>query len=145
MTNHLADFYAVTMTSLYRITSEQNHSLPVFTKIAARPGSTSTCHVGTRIEGWDKPFIRVWGNCIQLCNGWFESHHSANYVPKLVALFVDEVQARTCLQIQTCAVLDLRWREQTLEVLYKLGESHPIIHILWDTFPSEYVWAPDTC
>lgn len=142
MIEHLERFFAVTATSLYVAISSDGRETgrpPVLEKLALREGATSKVKVGAKYAGWDEPFFRIRKGFFQLCCGWEDSHHEAYTPTKVVALFLNEDEARECLKIQDSCPLDPRWHKQTLEALRAIGHDHPTFRVCWDDFPDEYL------
>ena len=140
MSKPLKQFYAVSQTSLYVAISEgEFEKAPILMKLDETPGAVSKASVAVRHVGWDSPFFRIRGHFLQLCCGWDDSHHEEYSMSPLVALFLDENEARRCLMMENTEILDGRWRKQTLEVLRSIGDDHPVFNVWWDEFPPDYI------
>ena len=131
----LKEFFAVTETSVYRVTMED--SLPaVATKISLR--GSSRVAVGEKFSG---PMLAI---CNQLITyipegGGLTSFQrniesvntrwwTGNSSP-IVALFKDEKSALECSSQKDLKPCDERCLKETIEVLRAIGESHPAFSI----------------
>lgn len=132
-------FFVVTKTSLYAIEyGDVKDGILCMTKLAQRDGLVSKRPVGRRIEGWDSPFFVIRRDCLQLCNGWEDEHHHADYTTYPIAFFINEAEALACLREPGGERFDRRWREQTCQVLAQIGNSHPFFRVSWDDLPPEF-------
>lgn len=132
------DFFAVTRTSVYRVTDQkdENHT-PIVEKIALR--GTSAVSVGERLKDGGLVGITRWGGIIL----YDEDHYSKSrkrplrpeevnivfwggHTSPVVALFLKEDEAMNCFNSENLQDRDQRWREQTEEVLTAIGDSHPV-------------------
>jgi hypothetical protein len=151
-------FYAVTMTSVYRVVGH-GEDAPYLEKIALRD-SSSTVGISTKVSngtmvsigenlnlfvpegsGRTSPMSTVEREIARVNTSYWGGHTS-----KVVALFLDGAEALACNAQEELIANDSRWRAQTIEVLRAIGDNHMYFSItawnnLWLLPPSEW-WQP---
>lgn len=134
MLNH---FFAVTMTSIYEVKDRQGNLSPFVKKIVN--SGKSTIPVGVTIEGGTMlsiglqliVFIPEGGGItsFQRQAGQVNTRFWGGLTSFVVALFLNENEARACLGSDDIESCDPRWIEKTKEVIDKIGEEHPVFSI----------------
>jgi hypothetical protein len=137
----LAQFFAVTITSIYKVVAIDEHHQPYAEKIALR--GKSSMPVGSKIDN---------GSMIAICHRLqifipeghglmspltsYERHiESVNTrywgggTTPIVALFLTEEEARQCFAEPNPEPCDKRWLDSTKKVLQMVGEDHPTITV----------------
>lgn len=142
----LPEFFAVTLTSLYRVRHAGAADAEVV-KIALR--GKSSIAVGERLNtspmmvavcqslqmfiperyGLMHPLAGIQREVAMVNTRYWGGCSSA-----IVALFFDEKDARTCLASDALVAADLRWVDSTRAVLAAIGDNHPSFTI--SHFPS---------
>lgn len=137
----LAVFFAVTVTSVYRVVADNGQGHPFAEKIALK--GESKLLVGHKIQ--DGMMIAI-ARCLQ---AYIPEGHSTvssqtsverrleqvntmwwrTGTSPIVALFLSEEDARTCFEQLDLVPCDPRWLDQTKEVIVAVGEEHPTITV----------------
>jgi len=139
LVQHLQCFWAVTVTSLYRIDAfgGQNR-LPVAEKVAMR--GESSVAVGACL-GNDYPRLSIGRQLIwfipegggmtslQFDVGLVNTRYWGPHTSEVVALFLEEGSARECFQTGDCYPADSRWHKQTKEVLEAICSDHTTLSV----------------
>lgn len=129
----LKEFFAVTQTSVYLVSSEKDEKgVPIVEKIALR-GPSAVAKGGRLHNG---QFVGIMKDQINLYfaeyrNGrperpeYVSTSHWGGHTSPVSALFLDRQAALRCFRFkrQDC---DLRWRKETEEVLAAIGDDHPV-------------------
>jgi len=112
------EFYAVTLTSIYHVKDRDSDddARPVAEKIALK--GESRLPVGYKIKGGDT--IAIW-DVLSSCDGTGRCSHSSS----IVALFREELSARACYEAENLKPHDVRWQEETSQMLAEVGPNHP--------------------
>ncbi len=134
----LHEFFAVTQTSVYRVSDERGeNNWPIVEKIALK--EESKLPVGGRLQ--DGYLVGVMGGRLSGIVLYDQDHprpgsvqppemvNTAFYgggTSRLVALFLEKEAAIKCHNSENPQPLDPRWRKQTNEVLSAIGDSHPV-------------------
>jgi hypothetical protein len=128
----LKEFFAVTTTSLYRVVAFGKDNYPYAEKLALH--GNSKVLVGSILKG--DPMLAVAKNL-----QFFYPHRNARDVAfvnnaywgagtsLIVALFLNEKEARDCFEGSNLLPCDERWIKQTKEVLEKIGDNHPNLSV----------------
>ena len=129
----LKKFFAVTLTSIYSVTSDTGRGgWPEITKLAynctgGEPYDTKYCgplvSVGRNIVTYS-PIIDEEGHPVRNIDDipqsyWFQ------HTSLVVALFIKEEEARDCFQEKNLKSLDSRWCRNTRDVLSEIESTHP--------------------
>lgn len=146
----LHEFYAVTLTSIYRVRDARDeYGWPMVEKIGRR--ARSYLPIGGRLEngyfvGIRKSGLVLYHTEVTLTGGSEDRarpEEVSRYLwgtstSKIVALFLTEREARDCLAAVDRQGCDARWRAQTEAVLAAIGDDHPVFILSVDdpiTFP----------
>ena len=124
------EFYAVTVTSVYRVTDKTDElGVPIVEKIALN--SNSRVAIGERLRGGTRVCVSPDG--IILYNENNENHPSPNggRTSPIIALFLDRERAMECLESEKS---DSRWEEETKKVLNRIKDN-PVFIISYDRGP----------
>ena len=131
----LHEFFAVTITSVYRVTDQkEEHDWPIVEKIELK--GQSKIPVGGRLLNGH--FIGITPDRIFL----YDEDHPRSDGKRLdplrvntafwgggtspiVALFLNKEEAISCLKADNLRQCDARWRKQTGETLKVIGKEHP--------------------
>ena len=142
-------FYAVTQTSVYRVTQEQGENgWPIVEKVAKRRG-VKTSDIGMRLKLGRVVAITGHSDGIMLYdsigsrgNGLPQYPESLNTLVSrggktspVTALCTVKREAERCLQSNFQESWDLHWQAYTIPVLRKIGPNHPV----WTVSQ----WVPD--
>ena len=135
------EFFAVTKTSVYRVSDERGeNNWPIVEKIALRGESKTS--VGCRLR--NGCLVGIMGGKLSGIYLYDQDHprHGSVQPPEmvnngffggrashLVALFLEKEAAIKCSDSKDPQPLDPRWREQTNEVLNAIGNDHPVFII----------------
>ncbi|MDD5341139.1 MAG: hypothetical protein PHC97_01740 [Patescibacteria group bacterium] len=134
-------FYAVTGTSIYEVYAKDENGHPYAVKIELK--GESKVQKGERVNGGTMLAIATnlqfyinegrgllspqtsFERRLEYVNtGWWRGGTS-----KIVALFLNEQEARCCFEEPDLKPCDPRWLVKTKEVIEKIGEEHPTISI----------------
>jgi len=124
---HLKVFFAVTTTSLYRIEWKDNLPSPIVQKIAMV--GKSQVPVGQIVQGgynlgiMDRGLV-LYGTDRELPEMVNTAYWGGGTSP-IVGLFLQEDEARVCLNSGELTPLNPRWRQQTEATLEAIGDDHP--------------------
>ena len=137
--NWLNTFWAVTASSLFQAHIYGEGEIPRVTKIAGRD-STSEFPVGETMTNGTMLaickrlvlFIPEGGGAyssmqrelVKVNTGYWGGHTS-----ELVAVFLNEEDARICYSAKALRHLDPRWQARTIETLRTIGKDHPYCSI----------------
>ncbi len=120
------EFYAVTRHSVYHVKDNDGDGFPFAEKIGGKSP------IGKRIEG--RTTIAIAKRLISYNDP--SQTEGAEAVKKLleqtstiVALFKDRVAALECSALNSIEPCDLRWIDQTREVVNEIGENHPTFEV----------------
>lgn len=133
------EFYAVTETSVYRVSSlKDSRGTPIVEKIALRGKSARP--VGDRLHGGS--LVGIMKVCIVLYDedyspfsGPRKRHQRpeevniafwGEYTSPISALCLKRDEAMMCLHSKDLKNCDPRWRTETEEVLKCIGDHHPV-------------------
>ena len=132
----LAKFFAVTATSLYKVAASGEDHCPYAFKLNLR--GNSKIAPGKRISG---PMMAVAKHLqfyvpdghtmLSVATSFERDLEKVNTrwwlgrTSPIVALFLDEAEARKCFDFSGHKPCDPRWRKQTLEVIGAIGDDHP--------------------
>lgn len=132
-------FYAVTLTSVYKVKYRRNSTdpSPVATKIALK--DESSISIGSELENGTmiaithqlQAYIPEGGGItsfqrkIEDVNTYYWGGHSS----AIVALFTNKIEALKCLKQKDFKPCDPRWVNETKKVIEKIGDSHPSFYI----------------
>jgi len=131
----LGHFFAVTLTSVYRVVVEGEREAPYLLKIARRAASRK--QVGSAIS--NGTMVSVGKQLIMFVPEGAGGAHTTvqreinnvntrywgGNTSSVVALFLLENEALACNRADNPVALDPRWLKQTKEVLWAIGDSHP--------------------
>ena len=135
----LEEFFAVTKTSVYRVSSQKDEKgFPVVEKIALR--GESAVPVGGRLHnghlvGIMKTEINLYYEDYSPFSGRREQpqrpeevniHYWGGHTSPIVALFLNKEEAMSCFNSENQKNCDPRWRKQTEETLGAIGDNHPV-------------------
>ncbi len=133
----LKEFYAVTMTSVYRALIDGSMGSPALTKIAARDRSRVV--IGGKINNGSmlsvgmylKLFIPEGGGTTSFKReiGLVNTKYWGGGTSAVVALFLTKEDALACNEAQEHRPCDPRWRKETVDVLRAIGKNHPYCSI----------------
>ncbi len=138
----LQEFFAVTVSShsrsVYRVNCGPPGHKPVVTKIALRGESGITigrCLAGGSLVGITKAGLQLYDHGADFLgqertrreraeevNEFFHGGHTS----PVVALFLTRAGADDCFLTEDLMPSDLRWRQETEEVLKAIGDEHPV-------------------
>ncbi len=130
----LREFFAVTETSVYRISSERDEKgWPIVEKIALR--GESAVKLGGRLHNGH--FVGIMKDEINLYDAvWREGRpqrpdevnivHWGGHTSPIVGLFLNRKEAMRCFKSKNQKNCDSRWRKQTEETLKAIGDNHPV-------------------
>lgn len=132
-------FYAVTLTSIYRVNDRRNKDdpFPVAKKIALR--GESEISVGEELQNGSmiaittqlQAYIPEGGGMtsfqrkIEMVNTRWWGGHSSD----IVALFTTKKKAVDCFAHSDLEPCDTRWIEDTKKVVKRIGENHPSFEV----------------
>lgn len=131
-------FFAVTTTSVYSVTDERDdQGYPIVQKIAIKKGKNSKIPIGGRLKNGRLVGIQADGIVLydedhprpgrrqdpEGVNTAFWGGHTS----PVVALFLKEDEARTCLNSKDLEKCDPRWEIQTKKVLSLIKDDHPVL------------------
>lgn len=132
-------FYAVTLTSIYRVNDRRNKDdpSPVAKKIALK--GESEISVGEELQNGSmiaittqlQAYIPEGGGMasfqrkIEMVNTRWWGGHSSD----IVALFTTKKKAVDCFAQSDLEACDTRWIEDTKKVVKKIGENHPSFEV----------------
>lgn len=139
----LEQFFAVTLTSLYRVSAEKDKNIPIVEKISKR--APSKIEVGEMLRGGYE--VGILDDSIIL----FTSSPSRNdrdpirvniafwggNTSPIVALFLEEKDARICLESGSQNRWDPDYIDNTKETLRAIGKNHPVF-IISESVPVKY-------
>jgi len=139
---HLKEFFAVTMNSVYKVAAYGEDDCPYAEKIAASKNGGSI-KLGDRID--NAPMMAI---ARRLQFYYPESHSIISPVmgeerrlehvntawwrggtSSIVALFLKEKGAMYCFEQKNLKPCDKRWVDKTKEVMKKVGDEHPNVTI----------------
>lgn len=137
-TKMLHEFFAVTFTSVYRVTDayQEDGLTPIVEKIALRGGSEIS--VGEKLVRSTLPrhhvvYLSSEGITIfdasANASGCMEAattRHQGGRTSPIVGLFLDQNEAMKCFALGSRINLDPRWQPQTEAVMTKIGSEHPV-------------------
>ncbi len=135
----LERFFAVTTTSIYEVNDGGGvRHLPVVKKIALRGRSdiivggtleaAGMVSVGSQIITFIPQAISsvtTGDPCVQRELGLVNPRYRGGNTSSVVALFLTEAEARSCLDQNSDVVCDPRWLKQTETVIAAIGDNHP--------------------
>lgn len=107
----LNQFYAVTLTSLYKVVAKDGSGRPFAEKLARR--GESDLPVGKRLRSVA---------CILISDHLALSEGKTS---DLVALFTNQKEARRCHREKRLKPFDRRWKKETQAVFNRIGDNHP--------------------
>ena len=135
------EFFAVTKTSVYRVSDERGeNNWPIVEKIALRGESETP--VGGRLR--NGCLVGIMGGKLSGIYLYDQDHPRRGSVQppemvnnvffgsrtsRLVALFLEKEAAIKCSDSNDPRPLDPRWRKQTNETLNAIGDDHPVFII----------------
>ena len=144
----LQEFFAVTMTSVYRVGAIKNeHRQPTVEKIALRGGSVigiGSQLTGGSVVGITKLGILLYQQDYDPFSGRkrlqrpeeVNTTYWGGMTSSIVALFLDRDEALACFnELADCICLtncDPQWQEKTEAVLMAIGNGHPVFIISAD-------------
>jgi len=127
------EFFAVTMTSVYRITDQKDKDgIPIVEKIALR--GKSKIPIGGRLKHGS--LVGISRDRICLYHGKSSQRlrleEVTNYnwggtTSPIAALFLAKEEARNCFSTLDLKCCDPRWRKQTEEVITAIGDNNPVL------------------
>jgi len=130
----LDTFFAVTLTSLYRVTVEGGK--PCVEKVALH--GESKIGVGEKLI--PEPMLSI-GTQLWMFNpqgpagefqrefGCVEARQCGPHTSMIIGLFKEEEVARYCFEQRSFHLADPRWFLETREVLDEIGDDHPVFSI----------------
>jgi len=130
----LKEFFAVTLTSIYKVVSSNEKGQPEMEKLAIRPQTHSKVVVGRKMGG---PMISIGRQLISFepvgegitsverelgkVNEWYWLNNTSF----VAALFLNEKDEVEYFTHNTPVVCDPVARDKTMEVLAAIGKDHP--------------------
>lgn len=148
----LHEFFAVTQTSVYRVSDEKGeNNWPIVEKIALK--GESKLPVGGRLR--NGCLVGIMGGKLSGIILYDQDHPRPGSIQppemvntnfygggtsRLVALFLEKETAIECLDSENPQPLDPRWQRQTKEVLNAISNSHPVFIVSRSegfTFPED--------
>jgi hypothetical protein len=134
----IEEFYAVTETSAYQVSSEKDSdNTPIVEKIDMV--GKSMVSIGDRLHGGSLVGIMKDGLVLYLEDyKWFSKHERpqrpedvsiafwGGRTSPIVALCLKKDDALTCLHSKGLKRCDPSWRKETEEVLQKISDDHPV-------------------
>lgn len=139
METSLNRFFAVTTTSLYIVSWSGGASSPVAEKLDLCQGKRSRIPVGDKLVG-DVAFLIP--SCLEMfvvydeeapAERRTEPETRGNTSP-IIALFLEEERARSCLATTRLRRRDKRWKTETEAVLTAIGPNHPVFILSTEWF-----------
>ena len=125
------EFFAVTRTSVYRVTDEEGENgWPIVEKIALR--GESEIPIGKRLtEGYNvgimkKGIVMFSSSRKHREPELINVYHWGGKTSSIIALFLKENRAMECFNSKNTTVCDPRWKNETLETLDKIGNDHSV-------------------
>ncbi|MFH1093901.1 MAG: hypothetical protein V1739_07090 [Candidatus Omnitrophota bacterium] len=131
------EFFAVTITSVYRVSDQKDKDVPIIEKIALRGESkipiggrlkngslVGLARTGIELYDEDHPKLGRRQRPEEVNTGFIGGHTSP-----IVGLFFKKEEALTCSVSENLQIYDPRWQKQTQEVLNAIGDNHPIFII----------------
>lgn len=145
MSEPLHEFFAVTVTSIYRVSDEKDsEGTPIVQKVRMR--FQSIVGTGKRLMGGSLVGIRAVG-LLLYSDGKENTPHAkpediapvlqGSKSSPLVGLFRTLAEAETCIREENTKVFDSRWQKQTADVLRAIGTNHPVFVVGDLTVPKE--------
>jgi len=133
MMGPIHEFYAVTRTSVYRVSDERDEKgFPIVEKVALK--GESPVSVGERLKNGHSVGIMKTG--IVLYDYWHKEHnrrpemintaHWGGETTPITGLFLRKKEAMKCLLAEDLQMCDKRWQQETEEVLRAIGDDHPV-------------------
>ena len=129
--DEIHEFFAVTQTSVYRVTDEDGENgWPIVEKIALM--GESEIPIGRRLtDGYNvgimKKGIVMFSSSKrhrepELVNVYYWGGKTSS----IIALFLKKNKAMECFNSENTTVCDPRWKNETLETLGKIGNDHSV-------------------
>lgn len=132
MSKDIHEFYAVTRTSVYRVTDEIQDNFPLVEKIALK--GESGLKVGSRLRNGRYVGVMKYAICLYDLSpsrgmqppDMVSTRSWGGTTTPITALFLDRDEALLCLEISDRMDWDQRWQRQTREVIGAIGSKHPV-------------------
>lgn len=150
----LKEFFAVTLTSVYRARIMGKKGIPSLIKIACRDGRSeikvgSSISNGTMISVGKQLtlFFPEGSGVISPTSTYQREIASVNTVywggstSQVVALFCSKARAMRCNNAENLQPCDPRWKKDTIATLRAIGKNHPFCSI--STFSDLWLMPPD--
>jgi len=135
----LNEFFAVTLTSVYKAVIYGENVVPYLLKISARRESKML--VGAKIDNGTMISVGCYlvlfipegsggaNTSYEREIGKVNTRYWGGGTSSIVALFLDEMAAVACDKAGNLVPCDPRWKDQTIAVLRAVGENHPYCSI----------------
>lgn len=151
------EFFAVTTTSVYRVSDEKDEDgIPIVEKIALK--GQSKILVGGRLKngylvGISRDRICLYQDEEMSPYASINKEHPrpleevntffwGGTTSPIIALFFKKDEALKCLNSPDLKYCDPRWKEQTKEVLATIGNNHPVFILSKKEYAISYIKSP---